>query len=107
MTHAILFHMNSTLEIFWIVLAFCALWITAFICWAVYHIAMIARRVHIVLDEAKLALDQIEMAISRLREKMEHHSKILDPLVKLAGVIVHEVKGRKMEKEDREEIEHA
>ena len=82
----------TSLEILWIVLAFCALWITAFICWAVYHIAMVARNIHIVLDEAKHALSQIETAIAGVKEKMEHHAKILDPLVAIAGSVIKEAK---------------
>ena len=82
----------TTLEILWIVLAFCALWITAFICWAVYHVAMVARNIHIVLDEAKMALAQIEAAIAGVKEKMDHHAKILDPLIAIAGKVIRETK---------------
>ena len=83
--------MSTGLEILWIVLAFCALWVTAFLCWAIYHIAMVARRIHLVLDEAKTMLAQIEAAIGSLRDKVEHHAKLLDPLVGLAGSVVKHV----------------
>lgn len=75
----------TTLEILWIVLAFCALWVTAFLCWAVYHIAMVARNIHLVLDEAKRGILQIEHAIAGVKEKMDHHAKILDPLIAIAA----------------------
>ncbi len=91
--------MSSTLEILWIVIAFCALWVTAFFCWALYHIAMIARRVHIVMDDAKRALDQIEGAIHGVREKLDEHAGIIGSLVSLAGATVKEVKGRRGKKE--------
>lgn len=85
----------TSLEILWIVLAFCALWITAFICWAVYHIAMVARNIHIVLDDAKHALAQIETAIAGVKEKMEHHAKILDPIIAIAGNVLRDQKTNK------------
>ena len=85
----------TSLEILWIVLAFCALWITAFICWAVYHIAMVARNIHIVLDDAKHALVQIETAIAGVKEKMEHHAKILDPIIAIAGNVLRDQKTHK------------
>lgn len=85
-------YMISTLEILWIVLAFCALWMTAFVCWAIYHIAMVARNIHLVLDEAKQALHQIENAITGVKEKMEHHATLLDPLIALAGQAIKNLK---------------
>lgn len=85
----------TSLEILWIVLAFCALWITAFICWAVYHIAMVARNIHIVFDDAKHALAQIETAIAGVKEKMEHHAKILDPIIAIAGNVLRDQKTNK------------
>lgn len=87
--------MNSSLEILWIVLAFCALWVTAFLCWAVYHIAMVARNIHLVLDDAKHALGQIEVAITNVKEKIDHHAKLLDPLVALAGSIIKQQRNKK------------
>ncbi|HBU27688.1 TPA: hypothetical protein DEB00_01055 [Candidatus Uhrbacteria bacterium] len=87
--------MISTLEILWIVLAFCVLWVTAFVCWAIYHIAMVARNIHLVLDEAKQALHQIEDAITGVKDKMEHHAKLLDPLIALAGHAIRNVKNNK------------
>ena len=90
--------MISTLEILWIVLAFCALWVTAFICWAVYHIAMVARNIHFVLSDAKHALAQIENAITGVKEKMEHHSKLLDPLIALAGGAIAKAKKKEKKK---------
>ena len=91
-------HMTTTLEILWIVLAFCALWVAAFLCWAIYHIAMVARNIHLVLDEARHGIAQVEAAIAKVHDKLEHHAKILDPLVALAGSVVREVKEAKSKK---------
>jgi len=82
----------EALDIFWIVLSFCLLWITAFVCWVIYHIAMVARKIHVALDETKNVLAQIESGIAGMKAKMEHYSKILDPLVALAGSVVRDVK---------------
>lgn len=55
---------------------------------------MIARRVHIVLDEAKRALDQIEGAIHGVKEKIDEHANILGPLVSLVGAATKQIKGK-------------
>ena len=95
--------MSSTLDILWIVLAFSVLWIAAFLCWPLYHIAMIARKVHFVVDEVKTTLQQIEGAIHGVKEKLEHHANILDPLVALAGTMMRKRKSAKQLKEPRTE----
>ncbi|MEK7530208.1 MAG: hypothetical protein AAB570_04790 [Patescibacteria group bacterium] len=91
--------MTSTLDIFWIVLAFCVLWVAAFLCWALYHIAMIARKVHFVVDEVKTTLEQIENAIHGVKEKIAEHASLLNPLVALAGTMIRK------RKEEKKEIE--
>ena len=80
----------SPLEILWIVLAFCALWVAAFICWAVYHIAMVARRVHQVLDDSRAALHHIKDGIAGLKDKIDQHARLLDPIVSMVGSVVRE-----------------
>ncbi|MBI2476623.1 hypothetical protein HYV72_00460 [Candidatus Uhrbacteria bacterium] len=92
--------MTSPLEIFWIVLAFCVLWVAAFACWALYHIAMIARRIHLVFDEVKVTLGQIELAIHGVREKIEQHANLLDPLVALAGSLLRKRKQKALKGEE-------
>ncbi|OGL70141.1 hypothetical protein A3C17_02530 [Candidatus Uhrbacteria bacterium RIFCSPHIGHO2_02_FULL_53_13] len=87
--------MTSTLDIFWIVLTFCALWVAAFLCWALYHIAMIARKVHVVVDEVKTTLEQIEGAIHGVKEKLAEHASLLNPLVALAATAIRKHKDKK------------
>ncbi len=82
----------SSLEILWIVLAFSALWVAAFFCWALYHIAMVVRRVHQVLDDSRAALHHIKDGIAGLRENIERHARLLDPIVALAGSVAREMK---------------
>lgn len=92
--------MTSTIDIFWIVLAFCALWVAAFFCWALYHIAMIARKMHFMVDEVKTTLEQIEGAIHGVKEKIAEHASLLDPLIALAGTVIRKRKEGKKELEE-------
>ncbi|NQV12035.1 hypothetical protein HQ524_01605 [Candidatus Uhrbacteria bacterium] len=76
--------MIDSLDILWIVLAFCALWFTAFLCWAIYHVAMVMRRVHLALDEARHVLVKIESAINGVKDKLDHHGKLIDAFANVA-----------------------
>ncbi len=91
----------DTLDILWIVLAFSALWFTAFLCWAIYHIAMVARRIHLVLDEARHVLAKIETAISGVRDKMDSHAKIFDTVASMAGSAARSAKRKWDEKHNK------
>lgn len=77
--------MIDSLDILWIVLAFCALWFTAFVCWAIYHVAMVMRRVHLALDEARHVLVKIESAINGVKDKLDHHAKLIDAVAQVAA----------------------
>lgn len=97
--------MINSLDILWIVLAFCALWFTAFVCWAIYHVAMVMRRVHLALDEARHVLVKIESAINGVRDKLDHHGRLVDALanvaVSTAGSALRTVKKKWDDKETK------
>ncbi len=101
--------MINSLDILWIVLAFCALWFTAFLCWAIYHVAMVMRRVHLALDEARHVLVKIESAINGVKDKIDHHGKMVNTLANMAGAAAgtafRSVKKKWDDKEDKEEKE--
>lgn len=59
-------------DILLIVLAFCALWFTAFVCWLVYQIAAILKNVNDVISDAHETLGKMERALSGIRGRFDH-----------------------------------
>ena len=59
----------GTTDILLIVLAFCALWVTAFVCWFIYQLAVMLKRVNDVILEIKTQAQKIEDALNFLKEK--------------------------------------
>ncbi len=66
--------MFSPLDILYIVLAFCALWLTAAIFWLVWH-------VNDTLTEAREVMGKIEMALSGMRQKFDQTSSVVATLM--------------------------
>jgi len=58
-------------DILYIILAFCALWITAFVCWLIWQVARIIKNVNNVMREARETMGKIEGALNAIRQKFE------------------------------------
>lgn len=54
-------------DILLIVLAFCALWFTAFVCWLIYQVARILRNVNDVVEDVHETLGKMERALAGIR----------------------------------------
>ena len=88
--------MISALEILFIVIAFAVLWITLFVCWFVYQLAMMIRAVNSVLLEATATLGRLEHALNGMKSKFErggeHLSRMADHMKEAAGNMVDRMK---------------
>ncbi|HAL49841.1 MAG: hypothetical protein UU40_C0004G0019 [Candidatus Uhrbacteria bacterium GW2011_GWD2_41_121] len=73
--------MLETSDILYIVLAFCALWITAFICWFVYQIAVMLKRVNDLVAELKFQIEKVEHLLDAIHGKFEEGGEHLGSLV--------------------------
>lgn len=63
--------MFDSLDILYIVVAFCILWLTAFVCWLIWQVAMMLKNVNDTLAEAREKLAMIEEAITGIRRKFD------------------------------------
>lgn len=63
--------MLESQDILYIVLAFCALWFTAFLCWLMYQVVTVVRHAHDVLSAAERKLDLLERSVTGIKAKFE------------------------------------
>ncbi len=63
--------MGSSQDILFIVLAFCALWFTAFICWLLYQVAMILRNANLMISELRDKIGKVESALTSIKDRIE------------------------------------
>lgn len=60
-----------------IVIAFCILWLTIFIAWFIYYLAMIMRQSFKIVKETRERLHKIDEVVKALKEKIEHSASYL------------------------------
>jgi len=72
--------MLETTDILYIVLAFCALWITAFICWFIYQLAVVMEHLNDLVSELKWQAEKIEQALNGIKSRFETGSSHLGKL---------------------------
>jgi len=84
--------MLETADIFYIVVAFCVLWVTAFVCWFIYQVVMAIKIANDVMRELKWQIEKVEQALSGIKAKFESGG---EHLAKLAAHIKKTVEGGK------------
>ncbi len=88
----------SPLDILHIVLAFCALWLTAALFWLAYQVGMIIKNVNDAVHTATDAIGKIEVAISAIRGKFDSTSATLGTVLGATTKLVDFVLDKKEEK---------
>jgi len=64
--------MFTPLEVLYVVLAFCVLWLSAAMFWLIWQAASIIKNVNDFLGEARDKLEKIEKTISAMKERFDH-----------------------------------
>ncbi len=64
-------YIETSKDILNIVLAFCVLWFTAFLCWALYYVITLLRDASRTVGEIKDRLHAIDDAVRGVRERFE------------------------------------
>ncbi len=95
----------TPLDILYLVLAFCALWITAAGFWLLWQLANIFKNVNDTLEDARDKMNRLERVLGSIREKFDHASSVMGIGVSAIAKVVEyaiEKKSRRDE-EDYEE----
>ena len=67
---------TETKDIFYLVLAFCVLWFTIFVCWLLYYFIAIMRETRGIAKDAREKMNRIMGAFDTLKEKFERSLNI-------------------------------
>ncbi|MFH1233334.1 MAG: hypothetical protein V1649_01630 [Patescibacteria group bacterium] len=96
--------LNNSKDLLNIVLAFCALWLTIFIAWFIYYLAMIMRQLFQVVKETRQKINKINDVIKAFKEKIDHSASYLmlisEGVKKLVEVIKDRTENRMNKKKE-------
>ncbi len=63
---------ESSKDILYLVIAFCVLWVTVFLCWMFYYVTRILKNANQIAEEFRSRLQMLTEAINYLRDKVEN-----------------------------------
>lgn len=89
---------ETTKDILYIVIAFCVLWFTIFVCWTIYYVAMILRELKKAMADVRKKIELLEKVLLAFKEKIESTSSHMKLLVETAINVAEFIKDRKKEK---------
>jgi len=92
---------ESTKDILYIVVAFCVLWVTIFLCWVIYYVAMILRQTYGLMSDVKDKMQAIDEAIRGVREKLDNTSTYLALIADGAKYLIGHLAERKEKKKTK------
>ncbi|MDP2586899.1 MAG: hypothetical protein Q8P32_03970 [Candidatus Komeilibacteria bacterium] len=81
-----------------IVIAFCVLWLTIFICWMIYYFAMILKRVYMVMETFTKTLDAIRDFFEKTKEKVNNFGNAVATAVEIGKRVSEYVSDKKAKK---------
>jgi hypothetical protein len=93
--------LNNSLDLLYIVLAFCILWFTIFLCWWLFYIIMIVRHVYVITHSIRKKLKMLEDISKTAKDRFEKTAEYVDLAAAGIGKIIGYVKEKKAESEGK------
>lgn len=78
---------ETSKDLLYIVIAFCVLWFTIFLCWVLYYFAMILRQANNMIKEWRERISKIEKFFHAVKGKFENIGMILEGARKVIDYI--------------------
>jgi hypothetical protein len=67
----------STKDILYLVISFCIIWATFFLCWTFYYLMRLLRNANTIVEEFRVRLQTLSEAIDYIRGKVENISSLM------------------------------
>lgn len=86
--------MLGSQDILFIVLAFCALWFTTFLCFLMYQAASLLRHIHTLVDEMKAKMTSLEEVIMTMKRKFDSNISMVSTIADGVRKIIDAMRSR-------------
>lgn len=88
--------LETSKDLLYVVVAFCILWLTVFICWGLYYMISIMRNMYKITAGVRDKLKLVDKILKIIKEKLEkgsnHMALITDSVIKLVGLAMEKQK---------------
>lgn len=68
---------ETSKDVLYLVISFCVLWVSVFLCWTFYYVMCILRNANQIVEEFRVRLQALTEAINYIRGKVEHISGLM------------------------------
>ena len=79
-----------------IMIAFAVLWVTVFVCWALYYVISMMRSVSRITGGVRKKMETVDKILDLVKEKLEkgsnHFGMMADSVIKLVGYVMDKQK---------------
>lgn len=89
---------DTSKDILYIVISFCILWVTVFLCWMMFYAVRILKNASQIVEEFRLKIQMLTDAINYIRGKVEHISGLMTLATSGVGGLVTKMVKNKAEK---------
>ncbi|NQU77091.1 hypothetical protein HQ544_00145 [Candidatus Falkowbacteria bacterium] len=89
---------ETSKDLLFVVIAFCILWVTIFVCWILYYMIMTAKRVNDTVKATKDKIDKIGELIELLKTKINEGASYVGAMVEGVIKLSEYFKGREDDK---------
>ncbi|OGH94543.1 MAG: hypothetical protein A2538_00170 [Candidatus Magasanikbacteria bacterium RIFOXYD2_FULL_41_14] len=89
--------LETSKDILYLVISFCVLWTTVFLCWMFYYVMRLLRNTNQIVEEFRVRLQALTEAINYIRGKVEHMSGLMTLLTDGAAGLAKKFVTRKAE----------
>lgn len=93
--------LETSKDLLWIVLSFCILWFTIFVCWAIYYVIAMLKNVNDLVRDIKEKIGTVESFFTSLKDKIEKSSSSINALVNVGNQVAQYVKSRTEDKKPK------
>lgn len=87
--------MLESRDILYLVISFCVIWVTVFLCWMFYYAMRLLRNTNHIVEEFRMRLQALTDTINYIRGKVEHISGLMTLASEGVGGLVKKVVAKK------------
>lgn len=82
---------TSSKDVLFLIISFCVLWVTFFLCWMFYYLMRLLRNANEIVEEFRIRLQALTEAINYIRDKVEHMSGLMTLITDGASGLIKKV----------------
>ena len=86
---------DTSKDILYLVISFSILWLTVFLCWAIYYFGKVLKNANEVIEEFRIRMDALTDAVDFIRHKVDQLSSVMTVATSGMGGLVKKVASKK------------